>query len=148
MIFQSPRRWSKRGNSQAQGDTGVWGSRNQSPSLLSSILVGEGDGSDDGSLVIYRGTDQISTLIIMKAMFLIVRRELKAGMIDYLGTCLFDILLVTRNTYYCHNLNNHQMEKWEKWNFNGKNYFLVEVQKCQDSMVIWRGKKSVQMQFS
>lgn len=80
--------------------------------------------------------------MIMKAMFLIVRRELKEGMMDYLCTCLFDILLVTRNTYYCHNLNNHQMEKYfkKKWNFNGENYFLVEIQKCQDSMVIWRKK--------
>lgn len=58
--ISEPEEVAKRGNSQAQGDTGVWGSRNQTPSLLSSILVGEGDGSDDGSLVIYRETDQIN----------------------------------------------------------------------------------------
>lgn len=44
--------------------------------------------------------------MIMGATFLTVR--MLKGMITF--ACLYDIVLVTRNTYDCYNLNNYQIE--------------------------------------
>lgn len=44
----------------SSGDKGVEGGRNQSPSLVSGILVGGEDCSSDGRLVVYRGIGEIT----------------------------------------------------------------------------------------
>lgn len=44
----------------SSGDKGVAGGRNQSPSLVSGILVGGEDGSSEGRLVIYKGIGEIN----------------------------------------------------------------------------------------
>lgn len=98
----------------SSADQGAERSRDQSLSLVSSILVGGRGSSGVGGLVTYRGIDQINILMIMETMFSLLGEGAQGGD-DSLCTCLYDtILLVIRCKYYCYNLKSHQMEKYFK----------------------------------
>lgn len=77
MGTDQPRQWSVRGG------------RNQSPSLVSSILFGDGDDIGDRRSVTYNDIDQRNIFMIMRATRLTVqRKELKEGMITFVYVCI------------------------------------------------------------